>query len=738
MTPRVARQWLLIALSLALFAAQGHARVVAWFACYLAGWLALEVGPLRQLLDRSSPRALAWIGVALAVPGVAFAYRARSNLADAEEWSGLATRVEDRFRLERTPSIAPGLVVSDRPQAFFIHAPGGKVVELELPAGGPRLPAEALGEGLFRVDYDPRRDGLPKVRDGSLNVQLRVDGHAHRRALVYAAPLAHPREFCASPSASSLASASLETDELMVVGTGELRRIPVGDGPEACAFIDESHVAVSHRFAASLWVISLAGDVAPRRVQFEAPLGKLVFDAGASELVIAALGRSPALLRIAWPELTQRPALPLSAAADQLLLGAQPGQLLVATRVDPSLRLLTRRDDALVPTQHLALTRPAAAAARSRDGSRVFLATTDYRADGSPQLGNHFVQDQLLVVNAGNLAVERRLLTARRSESQTKPGDVDQGGSPMGMCELASGALAIVFAGTGELWRLDWSTEEPHAVALDSDALFTPHGVAELNDGTLWISSAAAGTLGRLAPRAPSPAIIRLTPDDRELLAQNEVAFARRLGERGFYETTRSGIACQSCHMHADSDAAAYNLGDHRPVPTLSVHGLLGTAPYLRDGTYPRIEDLDSLAQTLYRGYARVQPARRVALSRFVEALPRDQPQRYLDRGSERRGLQVFMQAGCARCHSFPAFTNLAQLPMAALFPRAAAQFAADETVDVPSLLSVGLSAPYLNDGRAATLAAVLDDENPDDLHGKTRGLSPAERSDLIAFLSSL
>jgi hypothetical protein len=73
-----------------------------------------------------------------------------------------------------------------------------------------------------------------------------------------------------------------------------------------------------------------------------------------------------------------------------------------------------------------------------------------------------------------------------------------------------------------------------------------------------------------------------------------------------------------------------------------------------------------------------------------------------------------------------------------ALFPRLARSFPADVMLDVPSLLSVSSSAPYLNDGRAHSLRAVIEDENPDNLHGDTRGLSPGERSDLLAFLEAL
>ena len=58
--------------------------------------------------------------------------------------------------------------------------------------------------------------------------------------------------------------------------------------------------------------------------------------------------------------------------------------------------------------------------------------------------------------------------------------------------------------------------------------------------------------------------------------------------------------------------------------------------------------------------------------------------------------------------------------------------------LDVPSLLSVGSSAPYLSDGRAATLEAVLTEHNRKNRHGDTAKLTAHERGDLIAFLEAL
>jgi len=123
-----------------------------------------------------------------------------------------------------------------------------------------------------------------------------------------------------------------------------------------------------------------------------------------------------------------------------------------------------------------------------------------------------------------------------------------------------------------------------------------------------------------------------------------------------------------------------------------------------------------------------------------VTSLPRRrlplEGQRNLAR--ERRGVAAFVRARCPTCHAFPAFTTLGRLPMRSVFPERGARLPPDEALDTPSLLSVGASAPYLSDGSARTLDAVLGAQNRSNRHGDSARLSPSERADLVAFLESL
>jgi cytochrome c peroxidase len=57
---------------------------------------------------------------------------------------------------------------------------------------------------------------------------------------------------------------------------------------------------------------------------------------------------------------------------------------------------------------------------------------------------------------------------------------------------------------------------------------------------------------------------------------------------------------------------------------------------------------------------------------------------------------------------------------------------------DTPSLLGVYRTAPYLHDGRAATLHDLLTTANAGDRHGRTSQLSDTQVHDLVEFLKAL
>ena len=142
-------------------------------------------------------------------------------------------------------------------------------------------------------------------------------------------------------------------------------------------------------------------------------------------------------------------------------------------------------------------------------------------------------------------------------------------------------------------------------------------------------------------------------------------------------------------------------------------------------------------------GYARVFSPR--AANRALDVdLPNFTP-------AENRGRHLFMAdvadggAGCSACHLPPSFALAANSRSNGLDMGETRLFKA------PSLRNVGLTGPYMHDGRFATLAEVVDhydrgiQDGPaldprlrQDGRAQRLGLSPDDRAALVAFLMTL
>jgi cytochrome c peroxidase len=118
-----------------------------------------------------------------------------------------------------------------------------------------------------------------------------------------------------------------------------------------------------------------------------------------------------------------------------------------------------------------------------------------------------------------------------------------------------------------------------------------------------------------------------------------------------------------------------------------------------------------------------------------------------------KRGFDLFNgKAGCANCHSGASFTdgsfqdigtaNGNDIGRARLFPSSNKLHYAFK---VPTLRDVARRAPYMHDGSVPTLEAVIDlyDNGGIDRPSRSElihplGLTPQEKTDLIAFLQTL
>ena len=109
--------------------------------------------------------------------------------------------------------------------------------------------------------------------------------------------------------------------------------------------------------------------------------------------------------------------------------------------------------------------------------------------------------------------------------------------------------------------------------------------------------------------------------------------------------------------------------------------------------------------------------------------------------GSERAGRKIFEHAGCSPCHSGPDFTDSADNVLhdvGTILPTSGMRLGAKLAgIDTPTLKGLWQSAPYLHDGRAATLNELFTNYTKDDM-GVTSNLSKTELDQLVRYLLEL
>jgi mono/diheme cytochrome c family protein len=258
-----------------------------------------------------------------------------------------------------------------------------------------------------------------------------------------------------------------------------------------------------------------------------------------------------------------------------------------------------------------------------------------------------------------------------------------------------------------------------------------PRRLALSGDGrTLVVSNTLDDSLTVI--RTDRPEVVR------QIALGGPAPDAARRGERLFHSnrmTFHGQFTCASCHPGGGTDGRSWDLtrdGLGNFVNTRALHGVRDTAPYGWHGTSPTLADrVQGTLRTLH--HHEPQGSEIADLVAYLEALapPRPLPG---DRAAAERGQALFLgKARCAGCHRGPAYSDATPHDVGTR-----ADGDPGGRFDVPSLRGVSRTAPYLHDGRAATLEAVFTRHDPQHRHGHAHELTAAELADLVAFLRSL
>ena len=228
-------------------------------------------------------------------------------------------------------------------------------------------------------------------------------------------------------------------------------------------------------------------------------------------------------------------------------------------------------------------------------------------------------------------------------------------------------------------------------------------------------------------------------------------------GERLFHNASRTfhgQFSCASCHPDGGFDGLQYDLepdglGENL-LDNRNLRGVAGTGPFKWIGSNPDIttqcgtRTAKWIVRTGWLGSMEV-----VDLAAYIRSIaPVVNPYR-LPGGdltpAQRRGKALFERTTlndgtpidrenrCDFCHSGPKFFDGRQFDVGTKGPRdSRAEF------DTAHLVNIFESAPYLHDGRSATLEELWTLHNPDDRHGVSSDWTKRQLNDLTEYLKSL
>lgn len=225
-------------------------------------------------------------------------------------------------------------------------------------------------------------------------------------------------------------------------------------------------------------------------------------------------------------------------------------------------------------------------------------------------------------------------------------------------------------------------------------------------------------------------------------LGESEPLSAERRGQMLFGDATicfQQWQSCASCHPgNARVDGLNWDLlndGLGNPKNTKSLLYAHRTPPSMVTG-------IRKDAETAVRKgvnhilYAVISEGDAEAIDSYLKSL-RPVPSPYLVGGklsiSARKGKKVFQQAYCDSCHDGELYTDMKMYKVGTGTGREK-----HTKFDTPTLVELWRTAPYLHDGRAATLKDVLTKYNSKNKHGRTSGLGDRHLNDLVEYLLSL
>jgi YVTN family beta-propeller protein len=331
--------------------------------------------------------------------------------------------------------------------------------------------------------------------------------------------------------------------------------------------------------------------------------------------------------------------------------------------------------------------------------------------------------------------------------------------------------LYTIYAGTNDMNISDVIDDDYKEIERVGNAVRVgqnPRAIRVSPDGkTVYVANALDFTVGlHRAEDMKSQATVTLCdPPKTPEWVRGKVLFSTANAPM----TSRSWIACASCHPDGHSDGRVW----HNPEglrKTPAFFGLAHTHPLHWSADRDEVQDFEyTIRGRLMQGRGLLAGALKpkkafepveleeelAGRSKDLDALaiytnsfdftlsPHIPAPGKLSEAAQ-RGKLLFLdkKVACASCHGGPYYTDSSLKKPFNVHDVGTGGDDPSEKMgpkyDTPTLLGIYRTAPYLHHGKAKTLKDVLSTCNKEDKHGVTSHLKPDELDDLIAFLQSL
>jgi YVTN family beta-propeller protein len=391
--------------------------------------------------------------------------------------------------------------------------------------------------------------------------------------------------------------------------------------------------------------------------------------------------------------------------------------------------------------------------------------------DGQPMTSDNFVRSAVCAID---LKTETEIIEKRQ--------DLDNRATPASLAFSPVGDYAYVLVQPD-----NWIGITDAYTGLNLSGMkqvgSAPDGLLLLPDGKLLVNAflsreviaydltASIASIDHAAP----PQLARIRTVDREALSADVLlgkqvffnADDKRMGHAGY-------MSCVSCHFGGFSDGRVWDFTD-RGEGLRNTKSLLG-ARGMAEGrvhwsaNFDEIQDFERDIRDSFEGTGFMPDpefeARKTAsgaydtfgkssagvskeldgLAAYITSFDRAprSPFRNPD-GSftkdARAGRKIFEHAGCPDCHSGPDLTDSGRgmlHDVGTILPTSGMRLGGKLAgIDTPTLKGVWQTAPYLHDGRAATLTEIFTKYTKDEM-GTTSKLTEAELGQLVRYLQEL